>query len=86
MHHSRPHTVPLAVLVLALSLSGYGLREKSSPAGNSVTNLYDAFGRSSEYGGKRILFDTGNNPGIFARNVKAAGVATSTIPRASLTC
>ncbi len=26
-----------------------------------------------EYGGKRILFDTGNNPTIFARNVKAAG-------------
>ena len=27
-----------------------------------------------EYGGKRILFDTGNNPEIFAQNVKAAGV------------
>jgi 7,8-dihydropterin-6-yl-methyl-4-(beta-D-ribofuranosyl)aminobenzene 5'-phosphate synthase len=86
MHHSRPHSVLPAVLVLALSLSGYALREKSSSAGNSVTILYDAFGRSSrmekdwgysaliEYGGKRILFDTGNNPGIFARNVKAAGV------------
>ena len=27
-----------------------------------------------EHGGKRILFDTGNNPEIFAQNVKAAGV------------
>jgi len=24
-----------------------------------------------EYGGKRILFDTGNNPDILARNAKA---------------
>jgi 7,8-dihydropterin-6-yl-methyl-4-(beta-D-ribofuranosyl)aminobenzene 5'-phosphate synthase len=28
-----------------------------------------------EYGGKRILFDTGNNSQIFEHNVKAAGVA-----------
>jgi 7,8-dihydropterin-6-yl-methyl-4-(beta-D-ribofuranosyl)aminobenzene 5'-phosphate synthase len=27
-----------------------------------------------EIGGRRILFDTGNNPDIFAQNVKAAGV------------
>lgn len=47
-----------------------------------VTILYDAFGAQStltkdwgfsalvEYGGKRILFDTGNNGAIFAHNVK----------------
>jgi 7,8-dihydropterin-6-yl-methyl-4-(beta-D-ribofuranosyl)aminobenzene 5'-phosphate synthase len=53
---------------------------------NRVTILYDAFGKPSpnltpdwgysalvEYGGKRILFDTGNNPEIFAHNVKALG-------------
>ena len=51
-----------------------------------VTNLYDAFGSSSslkkdwgyaalvEYGGKRILFDTGNNAAIFEHNVKVLGV------------
>ncbi len=51
-----------------------------------VTVLYDAFGKSSamkkdwgfsaliEYGGKRILFDTGNNAEIFAHNVQAKGV------------
>ena len=27
-----------------------------------------------EYGGKRILFDTGNNPAILARNAKAKGI------------
>ena len=51
-----------------------------------ITMLYDAFGKTVtmrkdwgfaaliEYGGKRILFDTGNNADIFAHNVKAKGV------------
>ena len=51
-----------------------------------ITVLYDAFGKTSamqkdwgyaalvEYGGKRILFDTGNNPDILAQNAKAKGV------------
>lgn len=51
-----------------------------------VTILYDAFGPSSalqkdwgfgaliEYDGRRILFDTGNDAGIFARNVEQLGV------------
>src|SRR5215472_16429436 len=49
---------------------------------NRVTILYDSFGKSQaltmdwgfaalvEYGGKRILFDTGNNSQIFEHNVK----------------
>lgn len=53
---------------------------------NRATILYDSFGKSPtltmdwgfaalvEYGGKRILFDTGNNAQIFEHNVKAAGV------------
>jgi 7,8-dihydropterin-6-yl-methyl-4-(beta-D-ribofuranosyl)aminobenzene 5'-phosphate synthase len=53
---------------------------------NRVTILYDSFGKSTsvtmdwgfaalvEYGGKRILFDTGNNARIFEHNVKALGV------------
>jgi len=48
-----------------------------------ITVLYDAFGKTStltkdwgfaaliEYGGKRILFDTGDDPAIFAKNAKA---------------
>jgi 7,8-dihydropterin-6-yl-methyl-4-(beta-D-ribofuranosyl)aminobenzene 5'-phosphate synthase len=51
-----------------------------------ITVLYDAFGKNStmkkdwgfaaliEYGGKRILFDTGNNAEIFAQNVEAKGI------------
>lgn len=51
-----------------------------------ITILYDAFGAPSalrkdwgfaalvEYGGKRILFDTGNNAGIFEHNVKQLGI------------
>src|SRR6266851_2843891 len=53
---------------------------------NRVTILYDSFGKSPsltmdwgfaalvEYGGKRILFDTGNNARIFEHNVKALRV------------
>jgi 7,8-dihydropterin-6-yl-methyl-4-(beta-D-ribofuranosyl)aminobenzene 5'-phosphate synthase len=48
--------------------------------------LYDAFGQTSEmqkdwgyaalveYGGKRILFDTGNNPDILVHNAEAKGI------------
>jgi 7,8-dihydropterin-6-yl-methyl-4-(beta-D-ribofuranosyl)aminobenzene 5'-phosphate synthase len=55
-------------------------------AQNRVTILYDAFGKPSalqkdwgfaaliEYGGKRILFDTGNNADTFAHNVKALNI------------
>jgi 7,8-dihydropterin-6-yl-methyl-4-(beta-D-ribofuranosyl)aminobenzene 5'-phosphate synthase len=51
-----------------------------------ITVIYDAFGKPSEmkkdwgfaalieYGGKRILFDTGNNADVFAHNVKAKGI------------
>lgn len=54
-----------------------------------ITVLYDAFGKSSamkkdwgyaayiEYGGKRILFDTGNNADILAQNAKARGIDLS---------
>ena len=54
-----------------------------------ITVLYDAFGKSStmqkdwgyaaliEDGGKRILFDTGNNSDILAQNAKAKGIDLS---------
>jgi len=62
-----------------------------------ITVLYDAFGKPSamkkdwgfsaliEYGGKRILFDTGNNAEIFAHNVKAKGVDLNTLDFAIVT-
>jgi 7,8-dihydropterin-6-yl-methyl-4-(beta-D-ribofuranosyl)aminobenzene 5'-phosphate synthase len=68
-------------------------RESQPTATNSakaqITILYDAFGKSSdmqkdwgysaliEYGGRRILFDTGNNPDVLARNAKAKSVDLS---------
>ncbi len=54
--------------------------------GGRITILYDAFGKDPalkkdwgysalvEYGGKRILFDTGNNNDLFAQNVKSLNV------------
>jgi 7,8-dihydropterin-6-yl-methyl-4-(beta-D-ribofuranosyl)aminobenzene 5'-phosphate synthase len=58
----------------------------ADPTKVQITLLYDAFGQNSamqkdwgyaalvEYGGKRILFDTGNNPDILAQNAKAKGI------------
>lgn len=82
-----PTSGSIAALVLVtLPLGALALREIPEAPRNQVTILYDAFGRPSamtkdwgysalvEHGGKRILFDTGNNPDIFARNVEVAGV------------
>src|SRR5256886_13887766 len=61
----------------------------SAQAKDRVTILYDAFSDSKdvtkdwgfsalvEHGGKRILFDTGNNAATFEHNVKALGVDLS---------
>lgn len=76
--HRRIAVLALAVLLLA----EIGAAETPS----RITILYDSFGKAPavtldwgfaalvEYGGKRILFDTGNNAGIFEHNVKALGV------------
>lgn len=65
------------------------LPEGSAPAKAQITILYDAFGKATamqkdwgyaalvEYAGKRILFDTGNNPDILARNAQAKGIDLS---------
>ena len=76
-----------------LVLNGNGANASSSETVDSakaqITVLYDAFGDTSamqkdwgyaafvEYGGKRILFDTGNNPDILAENAKAKGIDLS---------
>jgi 7,8-dihydropterin-6-yl-methyl-4-(beta-D-ribofuranosyl)aminobenzene 5'-phosphate synthase len=76
----------LAVAGCALTSDSASSRASAAPASNRITILYDAFGKKSamtkdwgfsalvEAGGKRILFDTGDNAAIFAANVKAAGV------------
>jgi hypothetical protein len=57
----------------------HGKRRSPKP---QITILYDAFGKDSamqkdwgyaalvEYGGKRILFDSGNNPEVLVQNAK----------------
>ena len=79
MHRNHSFRV---LLVVVLLLAGIGAAQTP----NSVTILYDSFGKSPavtldwgfaalvEYDGKRILFDTGNNAKIFEHNVKALGV------------
>ena len=64
--------------------------EKAAATGR-ITILYDAFGKTSamkkdwgfaalvEVNGKRILFDTGDNPEIFAQNVEAQHVDLTTL-------
>jgi len=74
--------ISLGALVVTLLLAGAAAAETP----HRVTILYDSFGKSRsltvdwgfaalvEYGGKRILFDTGNNAQILEHNVKAMGV------------
>jgi len=70
------HISLAALLVSVLVFAGIAAAEKP----NRVTILYDSFGKNPsvtrdwgfaalvEYGGKRILFDTGNNAKIFEHN------------------
>jgi 7,8-dihydropterin-6-yl-methyl-4-(beta-D-ribofuranosyl)aminobenzene 5'-phosphate synthase len=70
-------------------LAGYAAIESkaaTAPAPARITVLYDAFGKNTtmtkdwgyaalvEINGKRILFDTGDDPKILAKNAKAKGV------------
>ena len=74
----------VALVALAAAIGASAANAQTSTA--QITVLYDAFGKTStmrkdwgfsaliEYGGKRILFDTGNNADIFAHNVEAKGI------------
>jgi 7,8-dihydropterin-6-yl-methyl-4-(beta-D-ribofuranosyl)aminobenzene 5'-phosphate synthase len=76
--------VPAALLGLLVLLTPVAGAVPPTPS--RVTILYDAFGDRAglerdwgfsalvEYGGRRILFDAGNDGAIFARNVRALGV------------
>jgi 7,8-dihydropterin-6-yl-methyl-4-(beta-D-ribofuranosyl)aminobenzene 5'-phosphate synthase len=74
--------ISLRIVTVVLLFAGIS----SAETPNRVTILYDSFGKAPaltldwgfaalvEYGGKRILFDTGNNAKIFEHNVKELGV------------
>jgi len=82
--------VALAMLLAGCAaMTSPPLAARADPSKAQITVLYDAFGRSSamqkdwgyaaliEYGGKRILFDTGNNSDVLAQNAKAKGIDLS---------
>src|SRR5262245_61987139 len=82
---TRHVLVKIAALMVAMAAIGATPAYAESSTAQ-ITVLYDAFGKTStmtkdwgfsaliEYGGKRILFDTGNNAEIFAHNVEAKGI------------
>lgn len=86
--HSATVLFLLFLVGTALGTSA-NLATNPDPTKAQITILYDAFGKDSamqkdwgyaalvEYGGKRILFDTGNNPDILAQNAKAKNIDLS---------
>src|ERR1700736_718180 len=86
---STHFTVLLAIFGSAWILASCATTESTAaavPVPARIAVLYDAFGKDAkmtkdwgyaalvEFNGKRILFDTGDDPGILAKNVKAKGV------------
>jgi 7,8-dihydropterin-6-yl-methyl-4-(beta-D-ribofuranosyl)aminobenzene 5'-phosphate synthase len=79
-------------LLLLLLIARFAYPAERGDSGKAqITVLYDAFGSNStmqkdwgyaafvEYGGKRILFDTGNNSEVLAQNAKAKGIDLSNL-------
>ena len=76
----------LAVVIGSVVAGRTTAKADPKPPRAQITILYDAFGKPSamqkdwgyaalvEYGGKRILFDTGNDPDVLARNAKAKNI------------
>jgi 7,8-dihydropterin-6-yl-methyl-4-(beta-D-ribofuranosyl)aminobenzene 5'-phosphate synthase len=79
--------ITLSMAVVLSSFLTTSAPERQDP--KRITVLYDAFGQPSalekdwgfaalvEYGGRRILFDTGNNGRIFQQNVTKLGIDLS---------
>jgi len=86
---SSPYRAICVVLIGCSTMSFAAPADAAVPQKAHITVLYDAFGKPStlqkdwgyaafiEYGGKRILFDTGNNPDILAHNAQTKGVDLS---------
>jgi 7,8-dihydropterin-6-yl-methyl-4-(beta-D-ribofuranosyl)aminobenzene 5'-phosphate synthase len=85
----RGYRIAAALFFVWLVGPAGSVAAQSASSAPQITILYDAFGKPSamqkdwgysafiEYSGKRILFDTGNNPEILAKNAKAKGVDLS---------
>ncbi|HZT63567.1 MAG TPA: MBL fold metallo-hydrolase [Burkholderiales bacterium] len=95
MNFRSPSASVLLLLAASAALAAWPAHAQDSPA--RVTILYDAFGKPStlkrgwgysafvEYGGRRILFDTGGNLDDFAANAAALGVDLSRLDFVVLT-
>lgn len=85
----NPRMIHASLLFAVLLSMTLGVAPPAAGQEGRITILYDAFGKRSamekgwgystliEYGGKRILFDTGDNPEILAKNAQVAGVDLS---------
>jgi 7,8-dihydropterin-6-yl-methyl-4-(beta-D-ribofuranosyl)aminobenzene 5'-phosphate synthase len=83
---SLKRSLLVAALVTGIVAIATSVANAAAAPESRITILYDAFGTDStlrkdwgfsalvEAGGKRILFDTGDNAEIFAANVKAKGI------------
>ncbi len=79
----------LAILAAGIPVSLPAQTIQAAKDAPRITVLYDAFGKTAvmkhdwgyaafiEYAGKRILFDSGNDPAILAANAKAAQIDLS---------
>ena len=90
----RVFAATVSSLICTNAYAGAQVDQQRGKAGSQqprLTVLYDAFGKASElqkdwgysalveFGGRRILFDTGNDAAKFANNVRAKGVDLTTI-------
>lgn len=76
---------------MAIAVLAAGCLQAQAHESRQVTILYDAFGAPSvltkdwgfaalvEYGGKRVLFDTGNDAGILEHNARILGIDFATL-------
>lgn len=81
----------LALVMGGCAVADTQSSQSAGPQQPRITVLYDAFGKDAsmkkdwgyaaliEYGGKRILFDTGDDPVILAQNMKAKNVDLSNL-------
>jgi 7,8-dihydropterin-6-yl-methyl-4-(beta-D-ribofuranosyl)aminobenzene 5'-phosphate synthase len=90
--HRRTHLIAMTLFVLAgCAAARPQLPTQSAPEVRQITILYDAFGKAGgmqkdwgyaaliEYAGKRILFDTGDDPDVLAHNASVKGADLSTL-------
>lgn len=85
----RPQITSISLLLAGLLSASLPVAAAADASEGHITILYDAFGKRSamekdwgysafvEYGGKRILFDTGDNPDILSKNAQVKGVDLS---------